>query len=172
MTASIQIRPESPGDEPAIARVLTAAFPTDLESRLVAALRDAGRLTISLVAEVEREVVAHLAFSPVTLVEDPRPRWLGLAPIAVAPPWQRQGIGRKLIQKGMSVAAQSADLVVVLGEPAYYRQFGFVAATQVGLQDEYGGGPAFQVREFVGGAIPSGGGLVRYAAEFAIFEPQ
>ena len=167
----MQIRPETLADEPAIAAVLTAAFPTDLEAQLVTALRAAGRLTISLVAEVAGEVVGHLAFSPVTLVDNPQPRWLGLAPVAVAPPWQRQGIGRQLIQQGMAVAAQTAAVVVVLGERGYYGQFGFAEAALANLRDEYGGGAAFQVREFTPGAIPPGGGLVRYAPEFSSLAP-
>lgn len=167
----MQIRRETPADEPAITAVLTAAFPTDLEARLVVALRAAGRLTISLVAEVAGRVVGHVAFSPVTLVENPQPRWLGLAPVAVAPPWQRQGIGRRLIQQGMAVAAHAAAVVVVLGEKGYYSQFGFVEAARANLRDEYGGGAAFQVREITPGAIPPGGGLVRYAPEFSSVAP-
>ena len=56
---------------------------------------------------------------------------------------------------------------VVLGEPAYYARFGFSPASAVGLGDEYGGGPAFQVIELIPGQLPSGAGIVSYAPEFA-----
>ncbi len=58
--------------------------------------------------------------------------------------------------------------VVVLGEPGYYRRFGFVPAAQFGLQDEYGGGCAFQVLQLIGGSLPRNAGLVRYGPEFAL----
>ena len=59
---------------------------------------------------------------------------------------------------------------VVMGEPAYYSRFGFRPAAEFGLSDEYGGGPAFQAVELLAGALPVGGGLVRYAPEFAALE--
>jgi putative acetyltransferase len=94
----------------------------------------------------------------------------GLAPLSVLPEWQRQGIGSLLVNEGIA-AVRTAGLgfVVVLGEPAYYSRFGFVAASRWGMSDEYGGGDAFQAMEMAPGAIPAGGGLVKYAPEFAVF---
>lgn len=164
----ITIRPERPADAPGIHRVLTAAFPTDLEAQLVHALRAAGQLQISLVAVVDGHVAGYVAFSPVTITG--RTVGLGLAPVAVDPAFQQQGIGSALIREGLKFAQLDATgMVVVLGEPAYYARFGFRPAAARGLRDEYGGGEAFQAIVFDPGAIPAGGGLVRYGAEFGIF---
>ncbi len=181
------IRAEQPGDEPAIRRVQQAAFPTPAESQLVDDLRAAGRLTISLVAIIDEAIVGHIAFSPVTIeaaaietaaidanssASATAPTGLGLAPLAVTPDWQRAGIGTALGHAGMdSCRRLPAPFVVVLGSPVYYARFGFAAAARWKLLDEYQGGPAFQAIELVAGAIPTKGGLVRYAPEFAIFAP-
>ena len=165
----VGIRPEAPPDLAAIHAVHLAAFPTDAEARLVDTLRDAGRLTISLVAVVEEGVVGHVAFSPVTV--DTIVGGLGLAPIGVLPAFQQRGVGSRLIADGLAHARSlRVPFVVLLGAPAYYARFGFGPASAVGLRDEYGGGPAFQGIELMEGAIPRDGGLVRYAPEFALFE--
>lgn len=160
------IRPERPGDAAAIHSVHAASFPTDLEARLVDLLRESGRLSISLVAEIGGEVVGHVAFSPVTVANGVV--GLGLAPVAVTKPHRKQGIAAKLVRAGLEACrAVGVGWVVVLGDPAYYSRFGFMPATNYGLVDEYGGGPAFQVIEVVPGALPVGAGLVRYAPEFS-----
>src|SRR5689334_11642866 len=97
----VTIRKERPGDELAIRSVHVSAFPTDLEARLVDQLRRAGRLAISLVAVVNDEIVAHLAFSPVTV--ENAAGGLGLAPVSVTPLLQKQGIGAALIRDGLAV---------------------------------------------------------------------
>ena len=162
------IRDERGGDEAGIRRVHQAAFPTDLESRLVDMLRQSGRLTISLVALAGEEIVGHIAFSPVTVEQNAH--GLGLAPVAVLPAFQRRGIGAALCQTGLGACRQSGvGFVVVLGDPAYYHRFGFLPARQWKLKDEYGGGEAFQAIEVHTGAIPAAGGLVKYAPEFKAF---
>jgi putative acetyltransferase len=162
------IRAELPGDEDGIRRVHNAAFPSPLESRLVDALRGVGRLTISRVAAIEAEIVGHIAFSPITINDSIV--GLGLAPLAVAPSFQRQGIGSILLLDSLGeCAANGVGLIVVLGEPSYYSRFGFKHAAQWNLSDEYKGGEAFQAIELITGAIPAGGGLVQYAPEFSIF---
>lgn len=163
------IRAEKPADASDIEAVHRAAFPSPLEGRLVGLLRDAGRLRVSLVAEVEGDVVGHVAFSPVS-VNNSECGW-GLAPLAVVPPRQRQGIGRELVRAGLVVCAEAGcGFVVVLGDPDYYgRHFGFRSAALWHLFDEYGGGEAFQALELQPGTIPCTGGAVRYAPEFALF---
>ncbi|MCK6455296.1 MAG: N-acetyltransferase [Phycisphaerae bacterium] len=144
-----------------------SAFPTAAEAGLVDALRAAGRLTVSLVAETADQVVGHVAFSPVSLAAPTHA--LGLAPVAVLPGYQRRGIGGKLIVEGLAACARiGAGFVVVLGEPAYYKRFGFAPAADWHMVDEYGGHAAFQAIELRAGAIPRGAGLVRYAPEFAL----
>jgi putative acetyltransferase len=164
----VLIRHEQSGDAAAVFAVHAAAFPTDAEARLVDALRGAGQLSISLVAEDGGQVVGHVAFSPVTLASTTG--GLGLAPLAVIPARQRQGIGGQLVREGLSAAATSgAKFVVVLGDPEYYRRFGFRRAGAVGLGNEYGADEEFMVLELQPGSLPPAGGLVKYAAAFAAF---
>jgi len=150
----------------AVRAVHAASFPSDAEARLVDQLRDAGRLLVSLVAEVDGAVVGHVAFSPVTAATGVA--GAGLAPVAVAAAHRRRGIAAELVRAGLRACrAAGFGWVVVLGEPTYYSRFGFRPAPEYGLSDEYGGGPAFQVAELVPGSLPVGAGLVRYAPEFA-----
>src|SRR5687767_1722543 len=163
---AVVVRPEEPGDAAAIHAVHAASFPTAGEARLVNLLRAAGRLTISLVAESGGSVVGHLAFSPVTVGSGEI--GAGLGPVAVADAHRRRGVGERLIREGLAACrAAGFAWAVVLGDPGYYRRFGFRPAAEFGLSDEYGGGAAFQVMELVPGRLPVGAGLVRYAEEFA-----
>jgi len=127
----LEIRLEQPEDVDAIRTLTTAAFETaphssGTEAAIVDALRNAGALTISLVAVYERELVGHIAFSPVTINGEAN-GWYGLGPVSVRPDRQRQGIGQTLIRTGLDHLRRiNAQGCVVLGEPAYYARFGFV----------------------------------------------
>jgi putative acetyltransferase len=166
----MDVRPETPTDTPAIHAVHAAAFPSEDEANLVDALRAAGRLTLSLVAEEEGRVVGHVGFSPVRVADGDDTDGLGLAPVAVLPDHRRRGIADRLVRRGLALAAGlGRGFVVVLGDPAYYGRFGFQPASDWRLTDEYGGAASFQAQELRRGAIPAGGGLVRYAPEFAAF---
>ena len=165
----IDIRPENPSDKETIRAVHVASFPTAAEGQLVDALRTAGHLSISLVGVMENEIVGHVAFSPVVAsgVAD----GTGLAPVAVRPEFRRCGIAERLIRAGLAEYQQlGGGFVVVLGDPSYYRRFGFTLAIQWALKDEYGGGEAFQAMEIRAGSIPPEGGVVRYASEFNMLE--
>lgn len=165
---SVAIRAEQPGDEDGIRRVLSVAFSSPLEAQLVDELRRAGRLTISRVAVADDEIVAHIAFSPVTIARTVV--GLGLAPLAMLPAFQRQAIGSILIQDALGECVEiGARMIVVLGSPKFYGRFGFKPAAGWNLSDEYQGGEAFQALELIPGSIPAGGGLVQYAPEFSIF---
>jgi putative acetyltransferase len=169
MTTSI--RPEGPADDDAIRRVLEAAFPTPDEARLVALLRAGGHLQLSLVAEEDEAVVGHIAFSPVRVDDEAADEGgIGLAPLAVHPDFQHRGIGSRLIREGLSACERAGyGFVVVLGEPALYRRFGFDRADRRGLGNEYEADEAFMVLELKDGAIPPRGGVVRFGPEFAKF---
>jgi putative acetyltransferase len=166
----ITIRPEAHSDHASIRRVVEAAFPTRLEADLVDLLRDRGKLLVSLVATFDGGVAGHVAFSPVcveragTIVA----RGAGLAPLAVAPEFERRGIGSALCIRGVEACAGlDMPFVVVLGEPAYYSRFAFRPASSFTLDNEYGAGDAFLALPLRADGIPHGGGLVRYSSEFA-----
>ena len=124
------IRDEKPSDEAAIATLIAAAFRDVAVSRqtepfIIAALRRAGALTVSLVAEEAGHIVGQAAFSPVEI--DGRPSdWFGLGPIAVAPERQHRGIGSALIEEGLGrLHGLGAGGCMLVGDPAFYRRFGF-----------------------------------------------
>ncbi len=165
----MNVRSEEPADHGAIHAVHAESFPTVGEARLVDTLRAAGLLCVSLVAVEQGEVVGHVAFSPVSVLG--ANDGVGLAPVAVLPAYRQRGIGEQLIREGLAVCERSSyGFVVVLGDPSYYRRFGFMPSGGWGLRDEYGGGEAFQALELRPGSIPPGGGVVRYAPEFAVVE--
>jgi putative acetyltransferase len=138
-TQKILIRDETNEDASAITEVTAAAFETleissHTEQYVVLALRAAKAMTVSLVAEMDGAIVGHIAFSPVT-VSDGTPDWYGLGPVSVLPEYQRTGIGKALIQEGLSrlkdVGAKGCCLV---GHPQYYTKIGFKNATNLAVE--------------------------------------
>jgi putative acetyltransferase len=138
MIQEIGIRDETEADLGAITDVTVAAFATmdisnQTEHFIVEALRAAGALTVSLVAEVEGRVVGHIAFSPVTM-SDGTEGWYGLGPVSVLPAYQRRGIGTALIREGLSrLERLEARGCCLVGHPQYYGRFGFENVTGLGL---------------------------------------
>jgi putative acetyltransferase len=130
MKPKIVIRSETDADVSAITEVTVAAFKTleisnHTEQFIIAALRVAKFLTVSLVADVDGRVVGHIAFSPVTISDGTR-NWYGLGPVSVLPEYQRQGIGKVLIREGLSrMKDMNAQGCCLGGHPNYYRKFGF-----------------------------------------------
>ncbi|HIK44151.1 MAG TPA: N-acetyltransferase [Leptolyngbyaceae cyanobacterium M65_K2018_010] len=124
------LRPETQQDIEAIRRLHLAAFANHPYSRqtehlIVAALRETGALAISRVAEVEGEVVGHIAFSEARLGAD-GPGWFLLGPVAVRPDHQGQGVGRALIEAGLAeLHLRGARGCVLVGDPGFYNRFGF-----------------------------------------------
>lgn len=152
------VRPEQQGDEEAIARVTEDAFrnaehSSGAEQLIVARLRNAGALTVSLVAEDSQGVIGHVGFSPVTL-SGGETGWFCLAPLSVTPERQGEGVGSRLAREGLAALERlSAAGCVVVGDPAYYGRFGFRHVEGVsaeGIPDEY-----FTVLRLHGGT-PSG----------------
>lgn len=164
----IAIRPERSGDAPAIRRVHETAFPTAAEADLVDRLRANGRAAVSLVAHEGEAIVGHILFSPVTFDPPTSVVAFGLAPMAVLPDRVKHGVGRRLVQNGLAEChARSAALVLVLGEPDYYRRFGFERASRHGLRNEFGAEEEFMVFMLEAHAHPVPGSLAQYAPEFA-----
>jgi putative acetyltransferase len=124
------IRKETTEDIEAITQVTIAAFKTLPISNLtepfiINALRAAGALTISLVAVIDGRVIGHIAFSPVT-ISDGAIGWYGLGPISVLPEYQKQGIGKSLVNEGLSLLKKlGGQGCALVGDPNYYKQFGF-----------------------------------------------
>jgi predicted N-acetyltransferase YhbS len=169
-STGVVVREERARDVPSIHRVEAAAFPSDAEANIVDALRRNGALTLSLVAEVAGVVVGHVAFSPISIDTGKERRvGVGLAPLAVAPSHQRQGIGSLLIEEGLARLRMSGHkLCVVLGRNSYYQHHGFVRADARGLHWELSGHEAnFLVRELEPGALGGVSGVVRYRPEFS-----
>jgi putative acetyltransferase len=165
----IDIRAEGPEDISAVRSLLCAAFAQEQEARLVDQLRGAAS-TFAFVAIKAGQVVGHICFSPVTLEgECPNPlKMIGLAPLAVDPSVQRQGIGSALIRHGLAACAQLGyKAVVVLGHPTYYPKFGFIPAQQMGLGCEYPvPAEVFMVLELEPGVLTGCRGTVKYRPEF------
>lgn len=128
----MQLRPERPADVDAIHDLTVIAFEPmpfsdGSEAPIIRALRDAGDLTLSIVAEESGEIVGHVAFSPVT-VDGADRGWYGLGPVAVRPERQRQGIGRSLVAAGLAqLRARGASGCALIGNPDVYRPMGFVS---------------------------------------------
>jgi putative acetyltransferase len=131
----IQIREERDGDAAAIRELNRLAFGQDQESNIVDALRANGAVILSLVATMADRVVGHILYSPVTVNEN---EGAGLAPMAVSPDHQRQGIGSKLVEAGARRLAQSGcPFIVVVGHPTFYPRFGFEPASRHRLTSEW-----------------------------------
>lgn len=145
MIRLMQIRPEKPADEEPIRALTTSAFLTaehsdGNEASIVDGLRSTGALTISLVAANDGNIVGHAAFSPV-MIDGVHDGWFGLGPVSVSPSCQREGVGTALIEAGLAnLREQGAKGCVVLGDPAYYRRFGFAVDPDLrltGVPPEY-----------------------------------
>ncbi len=167
----LQIRPETPADVEAIRRVERDAFDGDDEPALVDALRDAGHLLLSLVAEDDGEIVGHIAFSPMTVDSDTDTyAAICLAPLAVTPSRQKQGIGTALMHAALDeLRATVESAVFLLGHPNYYPRFGFRPGRDfdVHYQDDR---DAFMALELQPGALDNVSGTAHFAPEFAPYE--
>ncbi|MGE5373914.1 MAG: GNAT family N-acetyltransferase [Bacteroidota bacterium] len=161
------IREEQEKDVEQVRALLCEAFSTDAESRLVDALRANEKAIISLVAVCADDVLGHILFSPVTTSPPTEANGVGLAPVAVLPQVQSQGIGSELILMGLRRGQDLGyDFCVVLGSPEYYHRFGFERASDHGLDNEYGADEEFMAISFTN---RKASGLVRYASEFGLF---
>lgn len=161
---SLSIRPETADDRPAIRAIHDAAFGGTAESTLVDDLRKDEDLILSLVA-LDGGAVGHIAFSRLVLPESSA-RACALAPLGVLPEHQRRGIGTALVREGLVLLERSGeDLVLVLGDPAYYGRFGFTTTCAAGLTTSYDG-PHLQALA-LSGTGRGASGPAHYARAFA-----
>lgn len=165
----IVVRTEKTDDHKSVRRVNELAFGQRNEADLVDALRANARPYVSLVAVVDEQVVGHIFFSPVSVESENNAfTAMGLAPMAVLPEYQNQGIGSQLVREGLKECQRLGhDIVVVLGHANYYPRFGFTPASLKGLRSEYDvPDEAFMVAELGEGALGGRRGLVKYHPKF------
>lgn len=159
-------KPEQ-GDE--VAALHRAAFGGTYEADLTAKLHQDGLVLVSLVAVQAEAVVGHILFSDLAVEVDGRAVGaVALAPLAVRPDRQRQGLGSRLVREGLAaVRAPGRAAVIVLGHADYYPRFGFSAALARKLAAPFDG-DGFMALELVPDALAGRRGSVRYPAAFGL----
>lgn len=165
---SIIVRPESMADGDAIRHVNRIAFGQDDEARLVDALRERGFVRVALVAEQAGQVVGHILFSDLPIITGAGTLTaLALAPMAVRPELQRQGIGSALVRRGLEACRQQGHrVVVVLGHTHFYPRFGFSPNLAAHLESPFSGSDSFMALELVPGGLDGVVGRVQYPPPF------
>jgi putative acetyltransferase len=166
----ITVRPERSEDIPWVRKINLTAFELPAEAEIVDRLRRNCPEALSLVAEEEGQIVGQILFSPVEVeTGDKVIRGMGLAPLAVRPERQRQGIGSQLVRVGLDLLRdRSGPLVIVLGHPEYYPRFGFERASRYRLTSQWEGVPdeAWMIIVFDESVLQGVSGVARYRAEF------
>ncbi len=169
----MEIQRETKNDYSQVYQVVQAAFQTaehsdGNEADLVVALRKSAAFVpeLALVAKLEDELVGYILLTKIKIGEN---AGLALAPLAVLPSFQKQGIGSALIKKAHEIAeALGYPTIVVLGDPAYYSQFGYVEASQWQIQAPFDVPSEYFRVYFLGNHLNKPRGLVTYAPEFGI----
>ncbi len=166
------IRKEKKEDFNSIYKINEQVFKQKDESELIERIR-AGRNFIpelSLVAEENGKLIGHILFSKIKIIGEKEYESLALAPMAVLPEFQKQGIGGKLIKEGLNKAREFGfNSVIVIGHKEYYPRFGFERASKWNIKcpfevpDE-----AFMAVELNAGALTEKSGIVEYPKEFGI----
>lgn len=167
----IVIRPEQKEDSEAIHEVNRLAFGQEDESLLVRRIRNSSLFIpeLSLVASRKGQIVGHILFSMISIEgQHGNKPVLSLAPMAVAPEFQNQGIGSKLVREGLKRCRNLGhEIVIVVGHPNYYPRFGFAPARQKGLEAPFPvPDEAFMVLELAPKALAGIKGTVKYPPEF------
>jgi putative acetyltransferase len=164
------IRQEKSEDATAIWKLNEKAFGQPQEADIVDKIRAECANILSLVALRENMVVGHIFFSPAVIESvSGEVEGMGLAPVAVLPEYQRQGIGSELIRQGLDVLQKrGCPFVIVLGHPDYYPRFGFELASLYGLKSQWQNVPdeAFMVMFFNDALKQNISGIARYRDEF------
>ena len=166
----ISIREERADDIHQVSSVNDAAFGQPTEGHIVDRLRGADGEVVSLVAVLDEKVVGHIFFSSVTVeTELGLIKGVGLAPMAVVPGHQREGVGSKLVTEGLKkIRKEGYPFVVVLGHETYYPRFGFRPASEYGLKCQWEGVPdeVFMASIYDKDRMKSVSGTVYYRKEF------
>ncbi len=164
------IRIEQPGDEVPVRQIHVSAFGQRTEADLVDLLRQSCPAALSIVAEVDGCIVGHILFTPATVAAgDGHIEGMGLAPMAVMPSHQGQGIGSGLVEEGLQILRDAGcPFVIVVGHADYYPRFGFEPASEYRLFCPWDGVPdeAFMVVILDSRRMEGVTGIVRYREEF------
>ncbi|HUF44382.1 MAG TPA: N-acetyltransferase [Aestuariivirgaceae bacterium] len=163
----MHIRPETPGDAPAIAALNREAFGGPYEAGLIDRLRASNLLAVSLVGIESGLIVGHILFSELGVELEGRPvRAVALAPMCVRADRQRRGLGSALVRAGLQAVREAGyAAVIVLGHPEFYPRFGFSPDLAEKLESPFRGS-AFMALELVAGALRGGRGKVTYPSAF------
>jgi putative acetyltransferase len=165
----IAIREERAGDRAAVRAIVEQAFGNRYEADMVEQLHADGDVIAAFVAIVDGRIVGHVLFSPLGVDDGPVSlAAASLAPLAVAPDRPGQGIGSALVLRGLEACrAASIDAVFVLGDPDYYRRFGFDSAVAGRFGSPFPQ-EAFMALALKPGALDGAAGNVHYAAAFGL----
>lgn len=165
-----KIRFEKPEDIAFIHSVNEQAFGRVSEAKLVDTLRLACTDHLSLVADDNGSIIGHLMFTPVVVTDGKqKTEGMGLAPMAVLPSKQRQGIGTQLVDTGLQILKEKGcPFVIVLGHPEYYPRFGFQAASGCNIRTKWDGVPdeAFMILVMDHEAMQNVSGVATFMDEF------
>jgi len=173
--ADFEIRPERPEEKSVIWGINRLAFGGESEPNLVDKIRESTGFIpqLSLVALRRGQIIGHILFSLIEIASDDRPDQpmpaLALAPMAVHPDFQNQGVGSALVRRGLEVSRDLGHaVVVVVGHPEYYPRFGFSSARAKGLEAPFPvPDEAFLAIELVPGSLQGIKGMVVYPSAFA-----
>lgn len=161
---------EKPEDIAFIHSVNEQAFGRVSEAKLVDTLRLACTDHLSLVADDNGSIIGHLMFTPVVVTDGKqKTEGMGLAPMAVLPSRQRQGIGTQLVDSGLRILKEKGcPFVIVLGHPEYYPRFGFQAASGCNIRTQWDGVPdeAFMILVMDHEAMQNVSGVATFRDEF------
>ncbi len=178
MNTIVTIRTETPKDYNRVIELTEKAFETleisdHNEGKLVDKLRKAPTFIseLSLVAELNGQIVGHILFTPVTIDNGQQKfQSLVLAPVSVLPEFQKMGIGGQLIRAGHQKAKELGfHSAILLGHPEYYPRFGYKPASTWGIKTHYElpSDDVFMAIELTEGALTGVSGMVIFPPEFA-----
>ncbi len=137
---NLTIRPEELKDYAKIVLINNLAFAQKNEAKLIEKIRQSDRYIreLSLVAVLDNKVIGHIMFSYIDLIAEEITKVLALAPVAVLPEYQKQGIGSLLVKTGLEIAEKlEAPMIIVLGHPKFYPRFGFELAVNYGIKSPF-----------------------------------
>lgn len=169
---TVSIRKEAPADFRSVCSVNIAAFEQENESILVDLLRksDVFIPELSLVAELEDQIIGHILFTKLKIIEKSSITHysISLAPMAVLPQYQNFGVGSAMVRAGLKKAkVLGFESVIVLGHDKYYPRFGFEPASKWNISCPYDvPDEVFMALELVPGALKNISGMVEYPEEF------